>query len=106
YKARVAAKITTRTNQRLSPMAMRIRVPVSEANPIDNAATTMAAEAVNSMEPTRSVFIAIFVPRRKLASDWQWKSRYARRAYPLHARSFGEAERHAVSCASWRVILV
>ena len=35
---------------------MRARISGFEPNPIDKAAMTMAAEAVNSMEPIRSVF--------------------------------------------------
>src|SRR5437879_1487249 len=44
-------------NQTPSPTTMRIRISGLEPNPIDKAAITIAAEAVNSMEPIRSVFI-------------------------------------------------
>jgi hypothetical protein len=42
----------------LSERAIRTRAAALEAKPIDNAAMTMAAEAVSSMEPIRSVFIS------------------------------------------------
>src|SRR2546422_136929 len=45
------------TNQALSQAAIRIRAGALEPNPIDSAAITMAAEAVSSTEPIRSVFI-------------------------------------------------
>src|SRR5207237_10501034 len=46
----------TTTNQLLSERTIRTRVAALEPNPLDNAAMTMAAEAVNSMEPSRSTF--------------------------------------------------
>src|SRR5439155_11469903 len=52
------AIMTTTTNQTLRPAAIRTRPIGVEPNALDKAATTMAAEAVNSMEPIRSVFIS------------------------------------------------
>ena len=52
-------KFPTPHHQKLNPMAIRIRAATLEPNPIDNAASTTAAEAVNSTAPIKSRFITL-----------------------------------------------